>query len=184
MELGQVISNATTLALAYQSVLRRYSITWADFDIEGQALTNAKSIDIRNQALVILKNNNPALRISYTLPVLPTGLTNDGLNLLKSAIKYGVTVDEVNIMAMNYGIAVAPLGAYAIQAATATYAQIQQLGLKATIGVTPMVCIYKADHIRLVSMMKWMKSLLNRMHANSLILLPRMHGLQDYHFGV
>src|SRR5437870_6357456 len=43
------------------------------------------------------------LNISFTLPVLPTGLTADGLNVLASAKHDGLNVDLVNIMTMDYG---------------------------------------------------------------------------------
>ena len=126
-------------------MIDRYSIKWVDFDIEGSAVADLKSVNIRNQALAILKKNNPDLILSYTLPTLPTGLTADGINLLKSAFQNSVPVDVINIMAMDYGNGVAPngatgMGGYAIQAANAVYAQAQQVGLKsARIGVTPMV---------------------------------------------
>ncbi len=51
---------------------------------------------------------NPGLIVSFTLPVLPTGLTADGVRLLESCAKYGVRVDVVNIMTMDYGDSAAP----------------------------------------------------------------------------
>ena len=43
------------------------------------------------------------LQVWYTLPVLPTGLTGDGLYVLQSAQKYGVKVAGVNLMTMDFG---------------------------------------------------------------------------------
>ena len=51
---------------------------------------------------------NPGLTLSYTLPVLPDGLTADGVRLLESAAKAGVRVDVLNIMTMDYGDSAAP----------------------------------------------------------------------------
>ena len=76
------------------------------------------------------------------LPVLPTGLTADGLNILASAKHDGVKIDVVNIMAMDYGPSVdngGQMGLDAIQAAIATEAQISSLGLSSKIGITPMI---------------------------------------------
>ncbi|KAJ3020742.1 hypothetical protein HKX48_000272 [Thoreauomyces humboldtii] len=144
-ELAQVTTSATTLQSRYQSVINMYQLTWIDFDIEGAALVDTAANDLRNKVLVLLKKANPKLRISYTLPALPTGLTADGIALLKSAVKAGFTPDVINIMAMDYGSGVAPngatgMGGYAISAAKATYLQAQAAGLKTTqIGVTPMI---------------------------------------------
>jgi hypothetical protein len=43
------------------------------------------------------------LQVSFTLPVQPTGLTQDGVNILTGAISAGVQVAAVNVMAMDYG---------------------------------------------------------------------------------
>jgi hypothetical protein len=95
-----------------------------------------------SSAIAGLQAANPGLTISYTLPVLPTGLTADGLNLLASAKHDGVKIDVVNIMAMDYGPSVdngGRMALNAIQAAIATEAQISSLGLSAKIGITPMI---------------------------------------------
>ena len=51
---------------------------------------------------------NPGLTISFTLPVLPAGLTADGINLLRDALAKGVRVGVVNLMTMDYGDSAAP----------------------------------------------------------------------------
>ena len=64
--------------------------------------------------------------------MLPTGLTADGLNVVDSALKSGVALAGVNVMAMDYGDSAAPtsgpnaqsMGAYAIQSAESTYTQL------------------------------------------------------------
>lgn len=75
---------------------------------QGGAVADPPSVDRRNQALAALKRANPGLNISYTLPVLPTGLTADGVNLLRSAVANGFVPDVINVMAMDFGDSAAP----------------------------------------------------------------------------
>ncbi|NBM18087.1 sugar hydrolase, partial [Streptomyces sp. GC420] len=83
---------------------------------------------------------------AFTLPVMPEGLTRPGVDLLADAGKNGVDIGAVNIMAMDYGPAYSgDMGEYAVQAATATHAQLKGiLGLSdaeawKTVAVTPMI---------------------------------------------
>jgi len=149
-ELALNYSNVTELTSVYQSVINQYQFTWLDFDIEGGALPNTTVNDLRNQAIKNLQTANPGLRISYTLPVVTSGLTAPGVALLQSAKTYGVQVDVVNIMAMDYYnpsiassnfhfIKCIAMGANALQAAQNTLTQLQSLGLTSKVGVTPMV---------------------------------------------
>ena len=142
-ELAVVAPNEGELQMKYQAVINKYDVTRLDIDIEGAAVANTKANDRRSKALVGLKAANPGLIISLTFAALPTGLTAEGLAVLQSAKKAGLQVDVVNVMAMDYGPSNAPngstaMGHYAIEAAKATYAQVQSVGLTATIGVTPM----------------------------------------------
>lgn len=84
--------------------------------------------------------------MSFTLPVMPSGLTQPGVDLVADAKKNGVDISAVNIMAMDYGPAFSDdMGKYAIDAATATQGQIKGvLGLSdaeawKTVAVTPMI---------------------------------------------
>lgn len=63
--------------------------------------------------------------MSFTLPVLPTGLTQDGVGLVENARANGVAIDAVNIMAMDYGPPSSAMGDLAVQAATSTEAQLR-----------------------------------------------------------
>jgi hypothetical protein len=135
-------TNASQLQALYQSVITRYNVKMLDFDIEGGATSNQASITLRDQALRALKAANPGLVISYTLPVLPTGLIDTGVNLLNSAKSDGLALDVVNVMAMDYGSSSDNSGAMgqdAIDAAEATESQIQAAGLSSTVGITPMI---------------------------------------------
>ncbi|MCX8980956.1 chitinase [Citrobacter portucalensis] len=137
--------DAASLATLYQGAIDRYHAKSVDFDIEGGALGDSRANTLRNQAIAILNKNNPDLEISYTLPVLPTGLTSEGTNLLKNAVANNAHVDVVNIMAMDYGGAFdtngkPDMGDYAIQAAEATLSQMRSAGINdAKVGITPMI---------------------------------------------
>jgi chitodextrinase len=134
-------TSAASLQAEYQSVIDRYHVDSLDFDIEGMAVQDQHSITLRDQALVGLKAANPGLTISYTLPVLPTGLTADGVSILASAKRDGLAIDVVNIMAMDYGASVGNGGRMGHNAISgiATEQQIAGVGLSAKIGITPMI---------------------------------------------
>ncbi|MGK3204660.1 glycosyl hydrolase family 18 protein [Amycolatopsis sp. MEPSY49] len=145
IELAQACSTSAQVAAEYDAVVKAYGLKYADFDIEGAAIADPTTIARRSQALKTLQNNNPGLKISLTLPVLPTGLTADGLNVVKSAKDAGVNLDLVNVMAMDYYQGAGDQGAKAISAAKATQAQLKSLyGLSDAaawkkVGVTPMI---------------------------------------------
>ncbi len=155
-ELAQVVTNVQTLTADYQQVINAYGLTHIDFDIEGAAVADDASIDRRSQAIAALQQAAMAagktLDVSFTLPVLPTGLTANGLYVLQSALKYGVKISTVNVMAMDFGDSAAPnpagqMGTYAIDSAKSTFTQMQGLyGTTLTtsqlwemVGVTPMI---------------------------------------------
>jgi hypothetical protein len=128
----------SALQAAYQSVITKYNLTWIDLDVEGAAIADSASINRRNQAIHNLQAANPNLRVSYTLPVNPTGLDGNGTSLLSNAKANNVRVDVVNVMAMDYGSCGINMGTAAINAATGTRNQISSLGMSSAVGVTPM----------------------------------------------
>jgi hypothetical protein len=141
-EAALTATSAAALQAAYQSVIDRYHVASIDFDIEGAAVADKPSLHLRDQALAGLQAANPGLKVSFTLPTLPTGLDANGLDVLRTALQDGVRLDVVNIMAMDYGTSVdngGQMGLNAIQAAQATEAQLQSLGMNAKIGITPMI---------------------------------------------
>jgi hypothetical protein len=139
VELGDACATVDALQAAYQAVLTKYALKWMDLDIEGGAESKTANVDRRNKALANLKAANPGLRVSYTLAVDPTGLPQAQRNLLANAKTNGLDVDVVNVMAMDYGACNLDMGKAATDAATATRAQLQKLGVGAAVGVTPMV---------------------------------------------
>ncbi|MFJ6782653.1 cellulose binding domain-containing protein [Streptomyces yangpuensis] len=145
-ELALNCATVDELAAAYGKVVDHYKLTKVDFDIEGAALPDTAANARRAQAIAKLQKSHPGLDVAFTLPVMPEGLTQPGVALLADARKNGVRVDAVNIMAMDYGPAYSgDMGQYAIQAATATQAQIKGvLGLSdaaawKAVAVTPMI---------------------------------------------
>lgn len=125
-ELGTTCTSADALAAAYGKVVDAYKLTKVDFDVEGGALPDTAANTRRAQAIAALQKQHPGLDVSFTLPVMPEGLTQAGVDLLADAKENGVGIDAVNIMAMDYGPAYSgDMGTYAEQAATATQAQIK-----------------------------------------------------------
>ncbi|WP_327137017.1 cellulose binding domain-containing protein [Streptomyces sp. NBC_01340] len=145
-ELATTCASADALAAAYGKAVDAYDLTKVDFDIEGGALPNTAANTNRAKAIAKLQRQHPNLDVSLTLPVMPEGLTQDGVNLLSDAKSNGVKISAVNIMAMDYGPAYSgDMGTYAEQAATATQAQVKSvLGLSdsaawKSVAVTPMI---------------------------------------------
>lgn len=158
-ELAGYVTDTNRLRAAYQFVINTYSATRVDFDIEGAAVADPVSVNRRSAVLASLQAAATAagksLQISLTLPVLPTGLDNDGLYVLQSAVSNGVDIASVNVMAMDYGDNAAPnpsgkMGAYAIMAATNLFSQLKSVyqtahiaktdgELRQMVGVTPML---------------------------------------------
>jgi hypothetical protein len=154
-ELAQSCTDVPSLTAQYQKVVDTYALDRIDFDIEGSAVADHASIDRRSAAVAAVQAAQRAkgrdLKVSLTLPVLPSGLTADGVYVLQSAASHGLAVTTVNVMAMDFGDSTAPnpagkMGTYAIQSAQSTRAQIASVwpGLTtaqtwAMVGVTPMI---------------------------------------------
>ncbi|HTI23658.1 MAG TPA: chitinase [Kutzneria sp.] len=145
-ELAQACTDVNQLAAQYTSVVKEYKLTHIDMDVEGAAVADKASVDRRSKALALVQKQNPGLKVSLTLPVLPTGLDANGLNVVKSAKAAGVAMDVVNIMAMDFGTAEKDMGARVIQAAQSTEKQLKTIftGLSDAqafkmLGVTPML---------------------------------------------
>ncbi|MFD9685291.1 cellulose binding domain-containing protein [Kitasatospora sp. NPDC059088] len=153
-ELALACGSTADLAAAYRTVIDAYGVTRLDFDVEGGAIDDTAANTRRAQAVAQLQREAAAkgspLDVSFTLPALPSGLTQDGVDLVAGAKAAGVAIGAVNIMAMDFGDGVAPnpqgrMGTYAIAAATATQAQVKSvLGLDDAaawrkVAVTPMI---------------------------------------------
>ena len=134
--------NPVELTRKYQNVVNEYRLTWLDFDIEGDTLTKQIVNQHRNQALRQLQDNNPGLRISFTVPGDPTGLETDAIQMLTDARNRGLIVESVNVMTMDYEDEYSQgqkMGDLAISAIKAAHAQLVKIGLNTKVGVTPMI---------------------------------------------
>ena len=141
-ELALGCDNAVALQAQYQAVIDKYQLAVLDLDIEGSSLKDSASVDRRNTALAAIQAANPGVQVSYTLPVATSGLTAGGIALLNNAsLMHGVKVTVVNLMTMDYGGSADPLsmGPYAITAVNGTVAQMLDNGIRARIGIIPMI---------------------------------------------
>jgi hypothetical protein len=153
IELAQACSSVDSVLAEYQAVVTAYGLKYVDFDIEGAASADPTSVSRRSQAIARLQRANAGLKVSFTLPVLPEGLSSDGLNVVRSARDAGVVVDMVNVMAMDY-YRTGDYGSFAVQAAQATFNQVKSLYPAASnatawrmVGVTPMLGQNDDGHI-------------------------------------
>ncbi|WP_280868254.1 chitinase [Streptomyces sp. SAI-127] len=127
-ELAETCSTAAELAAAYGKALDAAGSSLADFDIEGDALTDSDSVELRSEAIALLQEERSDLAVSFTLPVMPSGLDDDSVALLESANNESVQVSTVNIMTMNYGESYdGDMGDYAITSAKAAQAQLRDV---------------------------------------------------------
>jgi hypothetical protein len=155
-ELGETIGDVPTLTAAYRLVVDAYKLTHIDFDIDGAAQRDRASIDRRSRAIATLQRDlaaaNRTLHVWFTLPILPTGLTAEGLHSLKSANEHGVKIAGVNGMAMDYGNRNAPdpagrMGKITIQSGASLFQQLKSIcaagkndaQLWKMVGITPTI---------------------------------------------
>jgi hypothetical protein len=146
IELAQACPTPQAVEAEYQAVVDAYGLKYVDFDIEGAAVADPASYNRRSQALKLLQDARPNVKISLTLPVLPEGLTADGVNVVRSARDAGVNLDLVNVMAMDYQRSSGDYGDFAVQAAQSTFSQLKSLypsksdaQVRRMLGVTPML---------------------------------------------
>ncbi|MER6184421.1 chitinase [Streptomyces sp. NPDC001652] len=127
-ELAESCGSATALAQAYGEALDAAGSTQADFDVEGDALTDSASVELRSEAIALLQRSRGDLTVSFTLPVMPSGLDDDSLALLESANDSAVQVSTINLMTMNYGETYdEDMGDYAITSAKAAHTQLKDV---------------------------------------------------------
>ncbi len=154
-ELALTCTSVDALVNQYQAVIDKYGLTSIDFDVEGSASADAASIARRSQAIATLqaraRTAGKKLNVSLTLPVLPSGLTADGINVVRSARDNSAAISVVNVMAMDYGDYSAPnpagkMGQYAIDSANSLFGQLRTLYPSASdaalwkmVGITPMI---------------------------------------------
>ncbi|MET8474228.1 chitinase [Streptomyces sp. NPDC006422] len=127
-ELATTCDSAADLADAYATALDAAGgATHADFDIEGDALKDSAATTRRAEAIALLQKKRD-LDVTFTLPVMPSGLDDDSLDLLEAANDASADVSTVNIMTMNYGESYqGDMSGYARTAARATHTQLKKV---------------------------------------------------------
>jgi hypothetical protein len=148
-DLGAQCSSAAAMAAQVESVVSTFNVNHLDFDIESNEQSNSADLTLTAQALAQVKSwasaNGTPLTISYTIPVLPTGLTSTGEGVLTTALANGFTPSIVNIMTMDYGTSGTEMGTAANQALDATAAQLESIynisssAAYGMLGNTPMI---------------------------------------------
>jgi hypothetical protein len=147
--LGTTCSSASAMAAQVENVITTLGVTHLDFDIESNEQTDTSDLDLTAQALSQVRSwassNGKSVFISYTIPVLPTGFTSEGLGVIQAAAANGFTPNVVNIMTMDYGTSGTEMGQAADQAIAASAGQIASTfdvsssAAYAMLGVTPMI---------------------------------------------
>lgn len=106
-ELARTCHSVEALANAYRKIIDGYGLTSVDFVVTGEALADRAANTRRGRAVALLQREAAArgsvLEVSFTLPVMPYGLTPDGVALLRDAVEDGVRKAKVNLLAANYG---------------------------------------------------------------------------------
>jgi hypothetical protein len=148
-DLGAQCSSAAAMAAQVESVVTSFDVTHLDFDIESNEQSNSSDLALTAQALSQVRSwasgQGEQLTISYTIPVLPTGLTSTGESVLTTALSNGFTPNIVNIMTMDYGSSGTEMGTAANQALNATAGQLESIyGISSgaaygMLGNTPMI---------------------------------------------
>jgi chitinase len=106
-ELAVTCTDARDLTAAYRDVVERYDLSAIDLDIEGAAIADQQAAARRAEAVAALQQERAAdgspLAVWLTLPVAPSGLTADAVELVRTTLAGGVDLTGVNVMTMNYG---------------------------------------------------------------------------------
>jgi bifunctional chitinase/lysozyme len=151
--------NTDELMQHYYDIVDNLNLKVLDFDIEGTWVADKASIERRNIAVKKVqdkwKSEGKDVGIWYTLPILPTGLTPDGMMVLQDAKAKGVELAGVNVMTMDYSNAICQSagtegqnihGKCATSAIASLHAQLKELyvnksdaQIDAMMGTTPMV---------------------------------------------
>ncbi|MEJ3403424.1 carbohydrate-binding protein [Rathayibacter sp. YIM 133350] len=156
-ELAVRCTDEQKLQAAYASVLDRYKVGTIDLDLEGDGLADLDAGKRRASAIAALQKSRhdagDPLAVWVTLPVAPTGMTQQGTDAIAALLAAKVDLAGVNLMTMDYGSSIGAHDDLATVAGTALTAAHRQLGvlytragihlgdasLWAKIGATPMI---------------------------------------------
>ncbi|MGL4977863.1 MAG: hypothetical protein ACRC5G_07590, partial [Cetobacterium sp.] len=133
--LNQVITDVQDLKNKYKSLINSWDLKRVDFDMEHNSIVGNETCNenkINHTAIKLLQEELASegryVGIWFTLPVMPYGLNQAELLLLDDAIKKGVQIEGVNVMAMCYGPAYSGnMADQSISAMTNLQAQLKNL---------------------------------------------------------
>ncbi|MGL6067110.1 MAG: chitinase [Cetobacterium sp.] len=133
--LNEVTSDVNDLKNKYKSVIDAWNLNRVDFDMEHNRISGNETCNenkINHSAIKLLQTELASeeryVGIWFTLPVMPYGLNQAELLLLDDAIKKGVEIEGVNVMAMCYGPAYAGnMAEQSISAMTNLHSQLKTL---------------------------------------------------------
>jgi chitinase len=146
VDLSAACTAIADLENIYEQVFSTFQPNTLDFDIEGSFQEDVVSITRMMDALKILQQNHPGIKITLTLPTMPEGLTSLGENIVTIAKNADLNF-TVNVMAMDYGSSYdQDMGQYAIQASENLFLFLKTLyptkseqSLWNMVEVTPMI---------------------------------------------
>ncbi|WP_283138847.1 carbohydrate-binding protein [Rhizohabitans arisaemae] len=103
-KLGTACTTPQAFAQAVQQVINAHGPAVVDFDIENwDELENFTVQDRILNALKIVRQNNPSVKIVVTIPTFKTGLSASGVRLVTQARALAVPIDNFTIMPFNFG---------------------------------------------------------------------------------
>ena len=103
-KLGPNCSSPSAYAGAVQQVIDAHQPNVVDFDIENSdEFENYTVQDRILQGLIIVKQNNPNVKIAVTIGTGQSGPTGAGTRLINRAAELGVPIDNYTIMPFNFG---------------------------------------------------------------------------------
>src|SRR3954467_8583244 len=80
-EIADSCKDVSSIAAAYEDVIKTYGVSRLDMDVEGRSLGRSAGIARRNKAIATVEDwataHGRPLQISYTLPTSPSGLGAD-----------------------------------------------------------------------------------------------------------
>jgi len=127
---GTYLEYNCTSASAFAGALTRFvdatGITDLDFDLEQGGASSNATINALRAAGLKQAQTARNLRIAFTLPVAPSGLLQDSIDIVRAAINAGVQISFINGMTMDYGNGT-DLGVAPIQSVDSLARQIRSL---------------------------------------------------------
>lgn len=116
-KLGLTCTSAQALAGVYQQVISAYRLPSIDLDIEDTELYSTAARQRIIGALAIVRQRDPGLLISVTIPTGPGGPDYAGQDLINRAAASGLRVDAWTIMPFDFGVPVSNMAQTSVQAA-------------------------------------------------------------------